>query len=66
MRAAAEGRVPPASGVMVSALLLPAGFLTVRSELMTVVVMSEELGEVGGTGRAGRTSRAGGAGQQGP
>jgi len=38
IRCAETGRVPPASGVIVSAAALPAGFLTVRIELMTVVV----------------------------
>ena len=37
-RCAETGRVPPARGVMVSAVELPAGFRTVRMELMTVVV----------------------------
>jgi len=36
-RCADTGRVPPARGVMVSAAAVPSGFLTVRTELMTVV-----------------------------
>ena len=38
MRSVADtGRVPPASGVIVSAVELPTGFLTVRIELIDVV-----------------------------
>ena len=37
-RCAETGLVPPARGVMVSAVELPAGFRTVSNELMTVVV----------------------------
>ncbi len=37
-RCAETGRVPPASGVIVNAVELPAGFRTVRIELITVVV----------------------------
>ena len=36
-RCAETGRVPPASGVIVRAAAVPAGFRTVRTELMTVV-----------------------------
>ena len=36
-RCAEIGRVPPARGVMVNAAALPAGFRTVKIELMTVV-----------------------------
>lgn len=38
-RCAETGRVPPASGVIVSAVELPAGFLTVRTELITVLIV---------------------------
>lgn len=38
MRCAETGRVPPASGVIVNAAALPAGFLTVKIESVTVVV----------------------------
>ena len=37
-RCAETGRVPPASGVIVNAVELPAGFRTVRIEPVTVVV----------------------------
>jgi len=37
-RCAETGRVPPASGVTVSAAALPAGFRTARIESVTVVV----------------------------
>ena len=37
-RCAETGLVPPASGVIVSAVELPAGFRTVNTELMLVVV----------------------------
>gem|GEM_PF-5844918 len=37
-RCAETGLVPPASGVIVSAVEFPAGFRTVSMELMTVVV----------------------------
>ena len=37
-RWAETGRVPPASGVIVNAAALPAGFRTVKTELITVVV----------------------------
>ena len=37
VRCVETGRVPPASGVMVSAAALPAGFRTVKMELMVVV-----------------------------
>ena len=36
-RCAETGRVPPASGVMVSAAAVPSGFRTVKTELITVV-----------------------------
>ncbi len=36
-RCAETGRVPPASGVIVSAAAVPLGFLTVKTELATVV-----------------------------
>ncbi len=38
IRCAETGRVPPASGVTVSAAALPAGFLTVRIEFVTAVL----------------------------
>jgi hypothetical protein len=38
VRCADTGLVPPARGVMVNAVAFPAGFRTVRMELMTVVV----------------------------
>ena len=38
IRCAETGLVPPASGVIVSAVELPVGFLTVRIELTDVVV----------------------------
>lgn len=37
-RCAETGRVPPANGVIVSVAALPAGFLTVKIELILVVV----------------------------
>jgi len=37
-RRADTGLVPPATGVIVSAAAFPAGFLTVKIELITVVV----------------------------
>jgi len=37
-RCAETGRVPPANGVIVSAVALPAGFLTVKTELTVDVV----------------------------
>ncbi len=39
-RCAETGLVPPARGVIVSAVELPAGFRTVSIELITVVVTS--------------------------
>ncbi len=40
IRCADTGRVPPASGVMVSAAAFPAGLRTVKTELTAVVVMT--------------------------
>ncbi|MBQ3138342.1 MAG: hypothetical protein IJB68_02380 [Ruminococcus sp.] len=37
-RCAETERVPPATGVIVKAAAFPAGFLTVKMELITVVV----------------------------
>ncbi len=41
IRYAETGLVPPANGVMVSAVLLPAGLRTVSTELATVVKTSD-------------------------